>query len=88
MKRTVEFLQNQSSYFSFNYNIELFVISGDKLTDYASIQRLNKTFDSIEDPKDLEQWIYIVLDQLVFLHRGLNLFNLDIKPQNIFIGRP
>jgi serine/threonine protein kinase len=48
---------------------------------------MNNTIDTIVDPINLEFWIYTVLDYLAYLHRNLLIVNLDIKPQNIFLGR-
>jgi serine/threonine protein kinase len=48
---------------------------------------MNVTLDGISDPDELEYWILIVIDYLSFLHRNLHIVNLDIKPNNIFLGR-
>ena len=64
-------------------SLDLFVISASDPTlflDYASISQMNITLDGINSPIDLEYWILIVLDYLVFLHRCLHLVVLDIKP--------
>jgi serine/threonine protein kinase len=69
---------------------ELFVISSSDpsmFLNYASISPMYMTLDRISDPIDLEFWIYMILDYLAFMHRSLNLVNLDIKPQNIFLNK-
>jgi hypothetical protein len=91
IKRALDYLINQPSYFNLNHNLDLFVISATDPTaflDYATISYMNNTLDCIYDPEDLEYRIYLVLDHLAFLHLGLHCVNLDIKPQNIFLGRP
>ena len=65
------------------YGQDLFVIQASDPTiflNYASVSSMNVTLEEIIDPVNLECWILIILDYLAFLHRRLNLVNLDIKP--------
>lgn len=83
IKRAIDYLINQPSYFNLNHNLDLFVISASDPTvflDYATISYMNNTLDAICDPEDLEYRIYLVLDHLAFMHLGLHCVNLDIKP--------
>ena len=93
IKRLIQYLYigNRSGIAMLLESLDIFVISASDPTvflDYASISPMNTTLDGISDPIDLEYWILIVLDYLAFLHRRLHLVNLDIKPQNIFLGKP
>ena len=93
IKRAIQYyyIGNRSGIAMLLESLDLYVISASDPTvflDYASISPMNTTLDGISDPIDLEYWILIVLDYLAFLHRRLHLVNLDIKPQNIFLGKP
>ena len=67
----------------FTFTFVLFVISASDPTvflDYASINFMNNTLETIVDSNDLEYRILTVLDYFAFLHRNLHIVNLDIKP--------
>jgi hypothetical protein len=71
-------------------SLDLFVVSAtypNMFLKYASISEMNITLDLISDPIKLEYWILIVLSYLAFMHRCLNLVNLDINPKKIFLGK-
>jgi serine/threonine protein kinase len=92
IKRFIQYFYFESrlSFVGTYYCSDIFVISASDpavFLNYASFTRMNITLDSISNPDELEYWILIVLDYLAFLHRSLNLVNLDIKPKNIFLGR-
>jgi hypothetical protein len=85
IKRAVEYmyLESEQSFLVTNLNQDLFVVSAadpNVILDYASVSRMNNTFDSKWEPADLEYCVLIVLDYLAFLHRSLHMVNLDIKP--------
>ena len=85
IKRVMQFSYQDNSLIFANVkqSLENFVISSSDPSIFlnnASISRMNMTLENISDPVDLEYWIYIVLDYLAFMHRCLNLVNLNIKP--------